>query len=383
VLTPVSKEFGDPKLDSGWIYGFSCLRDARRQEVRFFFDSTEELARQVEHVLYMRPATGDILKDAKVSDCRLELISDPTVQAIRNDKSYGVEEEATIVLEGWQLTCPDHSAEAEIAVLVYADKYASFQIETIHPEKLGRIAACVGPLYTKRRFTKPWIFFNTKMGIERINIYHTVINNVTSHNSWFSGMWPSSELNQPSPVEMFPHSSVRWFSYEAAPNRYYHGQTTALNDCLARNRYSFDYLAILDVDEVIRINEGPRFGLAELLDQHFPHNASNMVVPRYNFPEKCCDNHLHSETSDDEDTSVRFFESCKNHIMKDHDHGKSIVRPALVEALSQHITLIHRNGFDTRVTMDPAIAHLVHVNRNAGWGIQMDCEQAHEGFEKE
>jgi hypothetical protein len=381
-LVPIATAFGSSKANPDWILGFSALRDPKRQEVRLFFDSFEELARQIDKVLFLQEMTDSITEGAyEVSGCILELISDPVGKSLQKDILYHEEGDALKVLEGWQLTCQDPNQDSKRALLIYnGTRYASFKIETISTKQQGKIAACVGPLYTKRRLTKPWVFFSTWLGIERFNIYHAIVGKVTLPNPWMSGIWPSSELNQHSQVDLFPHSSIRWYSYEAPPFRYYHGQTTALNDCLVRNRYLYEYLVISDVDEVIRTMEEPKSDLGALLDQHFPINTSNMVIPRYNFPIKCCKDHLDTETLDDEASSVQFFESCKLHVMKDHDFGKSIVRPELVEAVSQHISILHRPGFDSRVILDPHVAHLVHVNSNAGWTIPMECEAAHEGF---
>ena len=181
------------------------------------------------------------------------------------------------------------------------------------------------------------------------------------------------------PGERHPQEVVR-NDNEVVSNDNEVGGGAALNDCLVRNRYLYENLVISGVDEVIRTMEGPKSDLGALLDQHFPINTSNMVIPRYNFHIKCCKYCLDTDSLDDEASSVQFFESCKLHVMKDHDSGKSIVRPELVEAVSQHISILHRPGFGSRVILDPNVAHLVHVNSNAGWTIPMECEAAHEHF---
>lgn len=96
---------------------------------------------------------------------------------------------------------------------------------------------------------------------------------------------------------------------------------------------------------------------------------------------KCCKDHLEKEGLDDKASSVQFFESCRLHVIKDHDLGKSIVRPELVEVVSQHISILHRPGFDSRVILDPHVAHIVHVKSDNAWKLPMDCEAAHEGFD--
>jgi len=217
------------------------------------------------------------------------------------------------------------------------------------------------------------------LGIERINIYHAIANKKNVANPWMSGIFPSTELIHV-PVKLFPHSRVRWYSYEAPPFRFYHGQTTALNDCLVRNRYLYDYLVVSDVDEVIRIVEGPKSDFGALLDQYFLPKTSSLAIPRYVFPMKCCNDHLETGKLDDEASSVQFFESCSVHTKKDHWLGKSVVRPELTEIITQHRTLLPRPGFDSRVILAPEVAHLVHVKGTASWGYALDCENAHEGF---
>jgi len=382
-LVPTSAEFGLSKVDPDWIFGFSALRDPLRQEVRLFFDSYEEPARQIGKVFFLGQMTNSSIEGAhEVSNCSLELISDPAGQSVQKDTRANVE--GLQMLEGWQLTCPNPSQHFERALLVYnSTKYASFQIETIHTEKLGKIAACVGPLFTERRLTRPWIFYSKWLGIERINIYHAIVNKETVANPWMSGIFPSTELTQHVPVKLFPHSSVRWYTYEAPPLRYFHGQTTALNDCLVRNRYLYEFLVVSDVDEVIRIVEGPKSDFGALLDQHFPPNTSSLGIPRYIFPLKCCNYHLETGKLNDEASSVQFFESCSVHTKKDHWLGKSVVRPELTEIITQHRTLLPRPGFDPRVILAPEVAHLVHVKGTASWGYSLDCENAHEGFASE
>jgi len=252
-----------------------------RQEVRLFFDSYEETARQIGRVFFLGEMTNSSVEGAhelEVSKCNLELTSDPEGQSVQKDIRQN--ERGLKMLEGWQLTCPNPSQKFERALLVYnGTRYASFQIETIHTEKLGKIAACVGPLFTERRLTRPWVSYSKWMGIERINIYHATVKSETVANPWMSGIFPSTELTQRIPVNLFPHSIVRWYSYEAPPLRYFHGQTTALNDCLVRNRYLYDYLVVSDVDEVIRIMEGPKYDLGATRSTLFPQHQHLYYPP--------------------------------------------------------------------------------------------------------
>jgi len=96
---------------------------------------------------------------------------------------------------------------------------------------------------------------------------------------------------------------------------------------------------------------------------------------------KCCNDHFELGKIYDQASSVQFFDSCNVHINKDHDLGKSVVRPDLVEIITQHTTLLHRPGFDSRVILAPEVAYLVHVRGNASWEMPLDCEDAKEGFD--
>ena len=379
---PLPSSFGSTKVHANWMYGFSALWDPMREELRFLFDSLEEKAKAIDKVLVFPDTADKRVEDAvELKDCRLELISDPVGRQAQHDAEFRIEGDVVDFLEGWQLTCPGVGQEYQRGYLVYnSNKYTSFQIETIETERVGKIAACVGPLYTQRRVIKPFVLYSSKLGIEQFDIYHTLVSNFTVANPYMVGIWPSSELSEHQPLDFLSHPRVRWHSYEAPLLRYYHGQTTALNDCIVRNRHLFEYVVISDPDEIIRIAKGPSLDLAALLDKHFPPTHSSLAIPRFIFPTQCCQLPLGAETQDTEESSVEFFDSCKIHIMKDHQFGKNVVRPDLVEAVSQHITLLHRKDVQDRVFMDPDIAHMVHVKSDVGWGIPMECELGHEDF---
>lgn len=384
-LFPLPAEIGSSKVQDDWIYAFSALRDPRRKEIRFLFDALEAKAKGIEKVVFLKQGPNSMLQGSyEVLGWQLELISDPAGRDMQRLMEYRKEGDPLEFQEGWELTCQDHYQDSQRALLIYnGTRYASFQIETIEIDRIGKVAACVGPLYTERRLTKLWIDYSSKLGIERFHIYHAIPKDVSGVNPWSIGIWPSFELGRHSPVNLFHHDRIRWYTYEAPPLRYYQGQTTALNDCLVRNRYLFEYLAILDVDEIVRIDAGSRMDLGSLLDRHFPITASSMSIPRYNFPLRCCTHPFENKTWDQPELSIPFFESCRKHVMKDHDVGKSVLRPELVESASQHLPIRYRIDYESRISIDPKIAHIVHVSGHSGWGVPTDCKAAHEGFQSD
>ena len=364
------------------MYGFSAFWDPLREELRFFFDSLEDKARAMDRVLVMHLSSDKRMEDAvELKDCKLEMISDPVGRYDQHDPGKRTKEDVADFLEGWQLTCPGVSQEYRQAYLVYSgNKYTSFHIETIETERVGKIAACVGPLYTQRRVIKPFVLYSSRLGIEQFDIYHTLVSNFTVANPLMMGIWPSLELSQHEPLDLFSHPKVRWHSYEAPIHRYYHGQTTALNDCIVRNRYRFEFVVISDPDEIIRIVQVPSLDLAAVLDRHLPSTHGNLLIPRYLFPSQCCQGQLGDETQDTEETSAEFFESCKLHTSKDHDRGKSVVRPDLVEIVSQHIPILYHTDVQDPIVLDPSVAHMVHIRSNSAWFVPTDCELGHEDF---
>ena len=378
-LLPVPTDFGSSKIKhADYMFGFSALRDTKREEVQLLFDGFPHLAAQMNRVLFFRSnITGGLTDAREVFDCKLGIISDP--QGMYDQAQDRDEGDPDSFSEGYQMICSDPDPDLDAALLVYnGTRYMMFTIKSIHTEEIGFIAACVGPLFTERRMTKPWFWYNTRLGIERFNIYHALVENVTIFKPWKAGIFgkPEDQLSRLNPVRLFPHDSVRWYTYEASPMRYFHAQTTALNDCLARNRYSFAFVVTLDVDEVIRIQRGPRFDLRLFLKQHFLPGASSMVIARYLFPLKCCNNHFEPETLESEESSADFFYSCTKYIMKDHDFGKTVVRPELVESITQHRVLKALPGFETSISLHPNYAHLAHVKGEAGWDIPQFCEEA-------
>ena len=364
------------------MYGFSALWDPFREEIRFLFDALEDKARAIDKVLVYPHSSNNCTEEAtELHNCRLEIISDPVGRDNQHEAEFRIEGDVVDFLEGWQLTCPGVRQHFQQGFLVYSStKYSSFRIESIETERVGKIAACVGPLYTQRRVIKPFVLYSAQLGIERFDIYHTLVGDFTVANPWMVGIWPSAELSQHEPLDLFSHPRVRWHSYEAPLLRYYHGQTTALNDCIVRNRYLFEFIVISDPDEIIRIAQGPSNDMAAMLDRHLPPTHSSMAIPRYMFPTQCCQGHLGDQALDNEAASVQFFDSCRLHTMKDHDFGKNIVRPDLVEAVSQHITLLHREGVQERIILEPDVAHFVHVKFDVGWGLPMECKLGHEDF---
>ena len=304
-MMPVSTEFGSSKIKhADYMFGFSALRDKKRQEVQLLFDGYPHLATQMNRILFFKNdiSSGGLMNAQEVS-CKTDIISDP--RGIYDQAQNRDESDPDSFSEGYQMICSDPDPELDAALVVYnGTRFMLLKIESIHTEQIGSVAACVGPLFTDRRITKPWFWYSTRLGIERFNIYHAIVENVTIFKPWKAGIFgnPEDQLSRNNPVRMFPHDNVRWYTYEAPPVRYFHGQTTALNDCLARNRYSFRYLLTSDVDEVIRIQTGPRYDLKSLLDQHFLPGASNMVIARYLFPLRCCADQLEPDTLESDDS---------------------------------------------------------------------------------
>ena len=378
-FSPVASDFGSTKVEAHWMYGFSAYLDPQREEVRFLFDAREEIAHAIDKVVAMRWVTDGSKKDVvELSDCRLELISDPTGKRLQYEA-----EPQTNFLEGWQLTCPKVHHHFQQGVLIYnKTKYASFDIEVLKTDNRGMLGACVGPLYTQRQVIKPFILYNSRLGIEHFDIYHVHIRDFSA-GPMTLGIWDSDELKLHKPLDLLHHANVTWHSYEAPLLRYYHGQTTALNDCLVRNRYLFTFVVISDPDEVIRIIQGQSMDLGAMLTKQFPLTHGSLSIPRYSFPVPCCHHESRDATRDTEEAAQEFFDSCKLHTAKDHDLGKSVVRPQLVEAVTQHSALLFCSGVQERIEVAPEIAHMVHVKFSAAWNFPFDCEHAHMEFSEQ
>lgn len=380
---PITTKFGSSKSDSSLIHGFSAYYDPKREEVLLLYDSLAETAAKIEKVLFLEQIIDNSLQGAhEAINCKQDIISDPGGQSWQTMRSdIDQEGDPGVFSEGYRLTCPESQGHFRYAVLLYTgNRYALFLIKKINVNSVGRVAACVGPLFSDRPLIKSWVSYNTFLGIERIYFYHALVANVTITNPWKSGIFatPERQISRTNPMDLFVHDQAWWYTYEAPPLRFYHGQTTALNDCLARNRYLYQYIVVLDVDEFIRISGDLKYDLHELLNQHFLPEYSSMVFARYLYPAACCNDQFKPELADSQPLSVRYVESCRRYLFSDHDHGKSVARPDKVEAISQHVVLKSVPGFDSSIVLDAQIAHIAHIKGNGSWNFPTSCENARE-----
>ena len=287
---------------------------------------------------------------------------------------------------GWHVTCRDPDPPSgplegdglgqyqHKSVSLHAEHngtrvYTRLAVETIATEKRHALGACVGPLFSHRVTLQPWLQYHKAMGVGHVTIYQAKLAHHEGLRDAFGiyAVEPTAKLKEAE----FQHTAlVDWRVFSPPAMRYFAGQSTVYNDCLFRNRWTYDFLLIVDTDEVVKIRSpGFQNDLPGFLHVSVPLLASTYMLPRVLYPRKCCQLQLGIDRG--------YFDSCQHFTEPDHWNGKMVVRPSLAEAITTHEMLQHISPSIRYKFADVNRIVLKHVKTGASYGIESDlnCDE--------
>lgn len=209
-----------------------------------------------------------------------------------------------------------------------------------------------------------WLNHYTSMGVEGFYLYWT-----TSYINWDG----AASIPLPESFRPFRHPQVTWYQYHQFPDdeRYYYGQQTVYNECVFRNRHSYEYLLMFDHDEFLILKDS-KFGmlgrpstLLNVLHHLFPPKHAALGIFRYAYRKDCQSEpvRLTPEQAFHEQYTHRVVEpESRTTFPFHHDGDKLIIRPKMVDIFYMHFIETVRSGF-VRETVNalPSSIHIKHL----------------------
>ena len=240
-------------------------------------------------------------------------------------------------------------------------------------ERVGRLAACVGPLVSGA-LPQEWVRHHLGLGVEQIfsfvpsgteymdgkhNVNADIPRNILDYLHW-SGTF------LPKPVTLTPLESVEYMLYAPPASSYYFGQFAMMHACWFRQRHAYDFVMDLDTDEYIWLEAGmmsqPKPAHA-LLDS-VPGDAAAVTLGRFVYPPKC-------------QPTNKSVPLVRRAIMRQplaDWQGKFILRPRDVVIATNHKTVKVREGMQMSVDLSRS-AKIKHL-RDEGLRYEgsFDCD---------
>ena len=197
-------------------------------------------------------------------------------------------------------------------------------------EHRGRIAACVGPLFSGS-LSEDWVTHHTDIGVERF--YNFVPSGIDfmygKHNT--HGVLPDRIVEHlhgyapfnSEPVSLSPQPAVENLLYSPPATSFYFGQVAMMHACWYMQRYLHEFILAIDADEYLWVNSSATSvpdSLGAWLDG-VPANAAAVAIHRYTYPKAC--------QKDVKDPPSR----ARSRIEAPHFQSKMILRPRdIIEA---------------------------------------------------
>lgn len=254
------------------------------------------------------------------------------------------------------LTCDSRALLLAPVTVVLHPGGQAVDVRGMHTNHVGRLAACVATLYSDSPSAAEWLELTRGVGVEQFSIYHgDATLNFSSFKAAIWGLHKVVEALQP--FERFVAPSVSWHAVAPGHGRWSFGQGTAHSLCLYSLRYAFDYVMMLDTDEYMFT---PGTSLVQFLDAELPHNVASAWFHRvtHNY---CDVDYTPGKGSIFEQVATGTGESEQ----LDWFHGKSIVRPLLVDQFYVHMVRNATGAHEASVIIPQDKAFIKHVRIGA------------------
>ena len=249
--------------------------------------------------------------------------------------------------------------------LIFQGTFASLVLPSrpVEPvtQRVGSLAACVGPLFSARPYINLGDYFKyyARLGVDHFYAYVPADQHALA-------IQPNNSIK-----------NVTWLLYQASPRRFYSGQVPLMQDCHSRLRYAFDYLAYFDTDEYLVLRTDSLLSYLNVLmpvHQTGPIQVSAISFSTWDFP-AYCDRDGEAISLIDPTGSAPIWETliwskfaCHGHI----GNTKNIVRPRFVEERSPHDVAAFTSVNHTHLDAPCSVAFAKHF-RMSQQDVTLKC----------
>lgn len=240
----------------------------------------------------------------------------------------------------------------------------------VQGEKKGRFFVCCKPLYgvyteTQLRHLVEWVEMNKLLGIKQIHIYN-------------SSMTPTEAFNRV--FDYYRHKGTMFLHHLGNPLSGLATevkssellQPAALNDCLYTNMYSYDYVLVIDVDELFIPVEHTT--LDQLFDDYVEahsnlfHRIVSISSPwAFYYTEE---NEVVNTSKVLELTQIFSYPTAR---------GKAITKTWLCPYLGQHACAVDNQGYRNKYKLPFSVARVHHYRSKCKWPLMCDPDTLETG----
>jgi len=226
----------------------------------------------------------------------------------------------------------------------------------------------VAVIYTeKMQQMYEWFNHNTLLGVEGFDVYWTN-----------SSVTPESDESKTSPPSPFSYPGVRWVKFQHLPleERYLYSQTTVYNECVYRNRHTYEYLMMFDTDEFLVLKDrryADERGLERWLRHTFSPLQAAIGVYRYAYRDDCQEGDAQAVGSTYLEKFTHRIEEPESKTVLNSKRfaDKLIIKPLRCHRFYMHFLQSTREGFELQtMNTQPSLVFLKHL-RSYG----QDCNQ--------
>ncbi len=218
------------------------------------------------------------------------------------------------------------------------------EMQEMQTEKQGRLAVCLGVVYSQQPFLRDWLHHHSELGVDYFEVYKARNHDLRSNPV-------SGGISIHEPFEEIWHTKAFYRDVPPGKNRWQFGQSTIHSVCIHRLRYMYDYIALIDGDEYIYLNNSR--SLVDFLDESLPTTVASARFYNWVFPaclqKFACDKSVQQQ-----------FTMAAAAPELDVWAGKSVVRPLGVASFYVHRLLEATAGFELEQLISPDQAVVKH-----------------------
>ena len=219
----------------------------------------------------------------------------------------------------------------------------TIMVKEMQTDKQGRLAVCLGVVYSQQPFLQDWLRYYSELGVDHFEVYRARDHDLRSNPV-------SGGVTIFEPFEEVSHTNASYHDVPPGEHRWQFGQATVHDLCIHKLRYIYDYIALVDGDEYINLNNSGN-SLVEFLDENLPATVASARFYNWVFP-ACIQTYSRSMPV------LQQF----NMAAAEPELGtsKSIVRPLGVASFYVHSVLEPAPGFEAERIISPDNAVVKH-----------------------
>lgn len=220
-------------------------------------------------------------------------------------------------------------------------------VKEVQTNKRGRLAACLGVIYSHQPLLPNWFTYYSDLGVEHFHVYrardHSLDQTaISGHDILFTR-----------PFAPHVHPQATYHDVRPGKHRWQYGQATVHSLCIYSLRYTYDYIVLVDTDEYLWF-EKPNASLVAFLDRSLPPAVASARFANWYFP-ACFSNN----------TSVVDQYTTADGQPELHDSaGKCVVRPLGVKNFYVHKVYEPATGFEEAYNVPVEQAFVKHFRNN-------------------